>query len=84
MKLDRYRRKAAAKVFYFVSQQVHYASFSLGFNHMEHEWGGDTLFTEKEQAYVKQLKTRLHELSHLCLQFAWRLDGKGPTGGPKR
>lgn len=76
-RLNRMKRKAAAKVFYFVFSQLGNLAHQLTFSHLEHEWDAETdLFTEKERLYVRKLQKRLHEDSQMCLHFAWRLDGR--------
>jgi hypothetical protein len=74
MKINRLKRKAAAKVFFFAFEQLNSVNYLLHFNHLE--WDlveGDDLFTPKEKELIKNCKARLHGEAELCRLMGQRL-----------
>lgn len=71
-KVQRYKRKAAAKVFFHLFSVMTNVMFQMQFNHLE--WGDD-VFTDKEKAYIDKLKTRINQDAEACRQLGQRLKG---------
>ena len=72
MTVQRFKRKAAAKVFYFMFFQLNTVSSQLQFNHLE--WG--EVFTPKEKELIERLRGRLYNDAELCRQMGHRLRGR--------
>jgi hypothetical protein len=73
MRLDRLKRRAAAKVFLHLFSVMTNVSHQMAFNHMD--WGED-IFTPKERAYLEKLKLRIHDDGEMCRKFGQRLSGR--------
>ena len=69
-KVQRYKRKAAGKVFLHLFAVMSNCMFQMGFNHLE--WGDD-LFTPKEKVYIEKLKLRVHADAEICRALGQRL-----------
>lgn len=69
-KLQRYKRKAAGKVFLHLFAVLSNVSFQMMFNHLE--WGDD-LFTEGEKRYLKVLRGRINADAESCRKLGQRL-----------
>jgi hypothetical protein len=74
VKLNRLKRKAASKVFFFVFAMLNNLCYQLHFSHLEWDLvDRDDLFSEKEQDIIDRMIKRLHNEAELCRRIGQRL-----------
>jgi hypothetical protein len=70
--LRTYKRKAAAKVFFFSFAMLSNMRHQLNF---DPAYWNNNIFTPKEKQLIERMQDRLITEAELCRQLGWRLNG---------